>query len=630
MSKRKLLLADDSVTIQKVVNLTFADEGIEVISVGDGDSAMEKVAEVSPDLIMADVNMPGLTGYEICERIRQDDNLRQTPVILLVGSFEPFDEDEARRVGADDYLTKPFQSIRQLVNKVTVLLDARNGDNGVQVNNASSLEDTLEMDVPGLTESVSTTSKYEDTGFDDEMIQTNQPASFALDETRKFEARETGELSSPLQFERYSISEKTFEESFDSENKTEFIDDEVVDTETIKSRSEGSYDFNDKVIDSNEIREEDDQAQAKSNEFSNEIIDNEDNSYEIIGEESQTAGFNEDTKSISEYSATAHHSETENDSKIFYEKNEDSNLEIQENDVVSDAINESDDRLERISDSEDFSEVADVNETTFDVEAKIESFDNSENVQNSDETEGIIENSTELITEEFVEETFQAKTLERVEEQSDETEIKDSYTEFLADSNDIKETESPDDISDEEPDSLNGDSDVVKDYELVSDDSQDSLVHDVSDESEINTQFSETTEISELKEFEEESETLVTAQKTSEEEIPLPEFASVLELDDDDILQLPPFENEIEFEENVESTKESKVYYAANSLGLAVPSENKSAIEIAQISDDLIELIVAKVLERLSEKAIKEVAWEVVPQMTEVIVKKMAEEKLKD
>ena len=105
MSKRKLLLADDSITIQKVVNLTFADEGIEVISVGDGDAAMQKIAEAAPDLVLADVNMPGMSGYQICESIKQNAATQAIPVILLVGSFEPFDEAEAYRVGADDYLT---------------------------------------------------------------------------------------------------------------------------------------------------------------------------------------------------------------------------------------------------------------------------------------------------------------------------------------------------------------------------------------------------------------------------------------------------------------------------------------------------------------------------------------------
>lgn len=119
---RKLLLADDSVTIQKVIDLTFSDEGIEVTTVGNGEQAILKLEEIQPDIVLADIFMPGRTGYEVCEHIKRDERFRHIPVLLLVGSFEPFDEAEARRVGADDYLTKPFQSIRQLVHKVTSLL----------------------------------------------------------------------------------------------------------------------------------------------------------------------------------------------------------------------------------------------------------------------------------------------------------------------------------------------------------------------------------------------------------------------------------------------------------------------------------------------------------------------------
>lgn len=119
---RKLLLADDSVTIQKVIGLTFSDEGIEVTSVGNGEQAISKLEEIQPDIVLADIFMPGRSGYEVCEHIKRDERFRHIPVMLLVGSFEPFDEAEARRVGADDYLTKPFQSIRQLVSKVTALL----------------------------------------------------------------------------------------------------------------------------------------------------------------------------------------------------------------------------------------------------------------------------------------------------------------------------------------------------------------------------------------------------------------------------------------------------------------------------------------------------------------------------
>lgn len=122
LAGRKLLLADDSITIQKVVDLTFADEGVQVIAVNNGAEAVARLQEVAPDVVLADVLMPGMSGYRLCEYIKRNEELKHIPVMLLVGSFEPFDEAEARRVGADDTLTKPFQSIRNLIDKVSALL----------------------------------------------------------------------------------------------------------------------------------------------------------------------------------------------------------------------------------------------------------------------------------------------------------------------------------------------------------------------------------------------------------------------------------------------------------------------------------------------------------------------------
>ncbi len=203
MPNYKLLLADDSVTIQKVVNLTFADEGIEVVAVGDGDSAIAKLAEFTPDLVMADVNMPGRSGYQVCEAIRQNPALERVPVLLLVGSFEPFDEDEARRVGANDYMTKPFQSIRQLVSKVTDLLAGESA----QAHEAASTEavdgavgstaavgfdstsETVEMEPPA-----EPPFGFGDVGSDDEMIESNRLAE--PDAAR--EAFDDGIVTQPL------------------------------------------------------------------------------------------------------------------------------------------------------------------------------------------------------------------------------------------------------------------------------------------------------------------------------------------------------------------------------------------------------------------------------------------------
>jgi CheY-like chemotaxis protein len=125
LAGRKLLLADDSPTIQKVVELTFADEGVTVISVGSGAEALAKLTEDKPDVVLADVFMPLPNGYEICQHIKQNAELKHIPVMLLVGSFEPFDEAEARRVGADDILTKPFQSIRRLIDRVGGLVSGK-------------------------------------------------------------------------------------------------------------------------------------------------------------------------------------------------------------------------------------------------------------------------------------------------------------------------------------------------------------------------------------------------------------------------------------------------------------------------------------------------------------------------
>jgi len=121
----KILLADDSVTIRKVVELTFADEGYDVVAVPDGDTAMQKFVESEPDLVIADVNMPGMGGYQLCEMIKGDESTRDIPVVLVVGSFEPFDVAEASRVGANYYFTKPFQSIREVVEKVADLIAAK-------------------------------------------------------------------------------------------------------------------------------------------------------------------------------------------------------------------------------------------------------------------------------------------------------------------------------------------------------------------------------------------------------------------------------------------------------------------------------------------------------------------------
>ena len=121
---RKILLADDSVTIQKVVELTFADGDYQVQCVSNGRSAVQKIQEDRPDLLLCDVIMPEMNGYDVAAFVKHNPTFSAIPVILLTGTFEPFDEEKARQSGADTYITKPFDS-KMLVDKVDELLRRR-------------------------------------------------------------------------------------------------------------------------------------------------------------------------------------------------------------------------------------------------------------------------------------------------------------------------------------------------------------------------------------------------------------------------------------------------------------------------------------------------------------------------
>src|SRR5215467_14053132 len=109
--RRTILLADDSPTIHRLVTNTFADADFEIVSVSNGEAAIRKFEEIHPHVVLADIYMPGKTGYEVCSYIRQhhQPSVRTTPVILLVGAFDVFDEAKAKEIGATTHITKPFE-----------------------------------------------------------------------------------------------------------------------------------------------------------------------------------------------------------------------------------------------------------------------------------------------------------------------------------------------------------------------------------------------------------------------------------------------------------------------------------------------------------------------------------------
>ena len=119
---RKILLADDSVTAQNMGRKILADAGYDVVTVNNGSAALKRIAELKPDLIVLDVYMPGYSGLEVCQRLKDAPETEHIPVLLTVGKLEPFKPEEARRVRADAHIIKPFEA-SELLTAITRLED---------------------------------------------------------------------------------------------------------------------------------------------------------------------------------------------------------------------------------------------------------------------------------------------------------------------------------------------------------------------------------------------------------------------------------------------------------------------------------------------------------------------------
>src|SRR5262245_7849787 len=146
--RRTILLADDSPTIRKLVTQTFADGDFDVVSVSNGDAAIKALEEKKPSVILADIYMPGKNGYEVCGYVRSHPQLKATPVVLLVGAFDAFDEATAKQSGATANITKPFEP-GSLIELVMSLLPAASKETEPQTPSGQSGDDA---DLLGLNE----------------------------------------------------------------------------------------------------------------------------------------------------------------------------------------------------------------------------------------------------------------------------------------------------------------------------------------------------------------------------------------------------------------------------------------------------------------------------------------------
>jgi len=181
---KTILLADDSVTIQKVVAISFASEDVKVVTVDNGDDAISKAREIHPDIVLADVVMPGKNGYQVCEAIKGDPALAQIPVLLLTGTFEAFDETRARSVGSAGHIAKPFEA-QALVAEVRRLI-------------AASAASQPAAPAPTAAPAVPTASEAVDEGafdfFDDDLgVPDITPAQEALDDGLELDLQNSGD-----------------------------------------------------------------------------------------------------------------------------------------------------------------------------------------------------------------------------------------------------------------------------------------------------------------------------------------------------------------------------------------------------------------------------------------------------
>ena len=229
----KILVADDSITIQKIVAMAFANEDAEVVGIGNGKEAFDKIPDFKPDIVLADVDMPGLNGFELSQKIKSTPDLAGIKVLLLASDFEDFDEGNFKKCLAENHISKPFKSdnIVQMVTRVMeggsnaknepVLFESISED--VELDEEPSLEELLEsveklstdsIEMEDLTEETDT-SMQEKAKIDDiEPVANGTDISGQMSQGE--EPQNEGEIAQPTFKAEENVQEKqNFEDNFE-------------------------------------------------------------------------------------------------------------------------------------------------------------------------------------------------------------------------------------------------------------------------------------------------------------------------------------------------------------------------------------------------------------------------------
>ncbi|MEO5358304.1 MAG: response regulator [Nitrospirae bacterium YQR-1] len=170
----KLLLVNNSVTILKVVELILSEEDFEVVFVNDGQEALEKLKSLVPNIILADVELPKLGGYELCKQVKANKALKDIPFVLLIGAFEALNEQKIKEVGANDYLFKPFDS-KEFLNKIHTYVSpsapaAESVDLGDSSEETHAEEEPIELGESSIMDEKDIDSLFEETHVEETAV----------------------------------------------------------------------------------------------------------------------------------------------------------------------------------------------------------------------------------------------------------------------------------------------------------------------------------------------------------------------------------------------------------------------------------------------------------------------------
>ena len=154
----RILVADDSITIQKIVAMAFENEDAKVEGIGDGQEAFDKIPDFKPDIVLADVEMPGLDGFELCQKIKETPELASIKVLLLASDFEDFDEGRFKECQAENHISKPFKS-DDIVQMVIQVMEGTVVAETVAAEPSASVEEPEKDDEPSLEELLESVEK---------------------------------------------------------------------------------------------------------------------------------------------------------------------------------------------------------------------------------------------------------------------------------------------------------------------------------------------------------------------------------------------------------------------------------------------------------------------------------------